>query len=151
MVAAQAQLQTKLQHFIEFKESVSSRLLKNKSQAADLKNQIQNQNSDLGLARNKYDLLLQSIADKDDVFGKVSAELSHVLNEFNQSKIEVLKWQNRHETNKRELGFRQQQKEEITGKDNEDEQKIANYRDEVVELKNTIDSSKRIIEGEIRS
>ncbi|HMS30658.1 MAG TPA: chromosome segregation protein SMC [Saprospiraceae bacterium] len=145
LVAAQAQLQTKLQHFIEFKESVSARLLKNKSQAADLKNQIQNQNSDLGLARNKYDLLLQSIADKDDVFGKVSAELSHVLNEFNQSKIEVLKWQNRHETNKRELGFRQQQKEEITGKNNEDEQKITNYRNEVAELKSSLTAARELL------
>ena len=144
-IAEQAKFNTTRAHFIEVSSQLKKRIEDQTSQQTALGTLIEQANDQLLKLKQEQSKLIQTISDKDEVFGKVSLELSHATNLFNQTKLEVLKWQNKYDNIAKDIAFKQQQFSELKTKQTEDQNKIGQYSEEILEIKQFLEAERDVL------
>ncbi|MDQ3142379.1 MAG: chromosome segregation protein SMC [Bacteroidota bacterium] len=126
LLQQKAQNETKLQHYNELIVQLEQKIAEHEH-----RNQINNQElivkSDaLNIYRKEYNELIDHVQQSDQVFDKVSTDLSLAQNKYNQFKLEELKWQNKIDNILKDISFKQQQFSEVDHQIKSDKEKEKN-------------------------
>ncbi|MBL0235161.1 MAG: chromosome segregation protein SMC [Saprospiraceae bacterium] len=129
-----AQISTKQQHFNELKERIELRIQDNTEKQITLRKNQEEKSIDLSKAKSSYQELINSISQSDQVFDKVSHELSQSAAAFNQSKLEVMKWQNTLDNITKDLEYKTRQIDESSRQLDHDLNNLNDQESELVQL-----------------
>ncbi|MBK9721641.1 MAG: chromosome segregation protein SMC [Saprospiraceae bacterium] len=134
-----AQLQAKLQHYLDLKSDLGIRIAENQEKAYQLTNRLQSNHISITDLKATQLQLMQSLHSSDEDYNRVSIELSDVTNIFNQAKLELLKWQNKYENIQKDLVYKENQLNDILKQTNEDQLNKIELTKSIAELSIAID------------
>lgn len=129
-----AQIQTHLSHYLDLKSELERRITSNKEQASEIAKELQAKEIRIVELKERQQQLLQSMHSSDEVYNRVSVELSEITGIYNQAKLELLKWQNRFENINKDLDYKNKQIEELLTQTINDELKQSELIESLGEL-----------------
>jgi len=119
---------------MELKSELERRITSNKEQASEIAKELQAKEMRIVELKERQQQLLQSMHSSDEVYNRVSVELSEITGIYNQAKLELLKWQNRFENINKDLDYKNKQIEELQTQTINDELKQSELIESLGEL-----------------
>ena len=133
-----AQIQTHLSHYLDLKTDLEGRIAVNHEQVADIQRQLISKQETIVVLKDKQQQLIHSMHSSDEVYNRVSVELSEITGVYNQAKLELLKWQNRFENITKDLDYKSRQIEELQTQSINDEAKQTELIASIQELEHAL-------------
>ncbi|MBK7880887.1 MAG: chromosome segregation protein SMC [Saprospiraceae bacterium] len=129
-----AQMSTKVQHFNDLKKQFEERIAGNDIKYNEIQHQRENNQAKVEALKVELNQLLNSITQTDLVFNTISTELTSAATLYNQSRLEVLKWENKLDNIKKDLEYRQRQHDETKQQLELNSKRLQDYQVELEEL-----------------
>lgn len=133
-----AQIQTHLSHYLDLKADLERRIAANKMQAAEIAQELNSKEQRIVELKDRQQQLVHSLHSSDEVYNRVSIELSEITGIYNQAKLELLKWQNRFENINKDLDYKNKQIEELQTQTINDELKQTELIESLGELETSL-------------
>ena len=129
-----AQMSTKVQHFNDLKKQFEERIAGNDLKYKEIQHDRETNQIKVEALKSELGQLLNSITQTDLVFNNISTELTTAAGLYNQSRLEVLKWENKLDNIKKDLEYRQRQHDETKIQLEHNSKRLEEYQHELEEL-----------------
>ncbi|MBK9272408.1 MAG: hypothetical protein IPM48_12515 [Saprospiraceae bacterium] len=136
-----AQIDARLKGIQEIRTQLYDRIKSNESQKANYLESKSNQLNLLLDLRKRHEDINHKILSSDQLFGQISAELSISNTNYNQSRLEAIKWENKHDNLIKEQEYKNKLVQDYETQLQLTKTKLDSYQTEILHLNQSIQNS----------
>ncbi len=137
-----AEINAKRQHLQTIEQEMIDRIAKNETRISELKLNLSGHDEQISVLKTRLVELTQHLTNSDEEYNRVSSELSESTAAYNQSKLELLRWQNKHENLDKDLSLRRKQIQEVAIQFDSDKLQVDLLEDSILKLTSELDTSR---------